>query len=121
VLTVPFFAGVCCPGGLYTAYGFEEWEWSRMFSAGHGCGTTPKPIVHNMPTGIVRASLGGMSTEQDVETFITFLHDTFVVDEVAIRRQEAPKTLFVEEGVFEIPFRAQPPIPMQMDAVIAGH
>jgi molybdenum cofactor sulfurtransferase len=43
--------GVCCPGGLATAMGYEQWEWERMASAGHACGTEPRAIVHHLPTG----------------------------------------------------------------------
>ncbi|KAF5241240.1 hypothetical protein FAUST_3922 [Fusarium austroamericanum] len=59
--------GVCCPGGVAQALKYEEWEWDRIFSSGHACGSTEMALVHNKPTGIVRASLGAMTTKRDIE------------------------------------------------------
>lgn len=42
------------------------------------CGANDLPIIHNRPTGIVRASLGPMSTKSDVQALILFLHSEFV-------------------------------------------
>ncbi|EAQ92702.1 hypothetical protein CHGG_00937 [Chaetomium globosum CBS 148.51] len=35
-------------------------------------------LINELPTGVVRASLGAMSTVHDVDRFLSFLHDTFV-------------------------------------------
>nr|CEG05305.1 unnamed protein product [Fusarium clavum] len=35
-------------------------------------------VVHNKPTGIVRASLGAMTTKRDIEAFVSFLRNEFV-------------------------------------------
>lgn len=70
--------GVCCPGGVSKALEYEEWEWDRMFSSGHACGANAMPIIHNRPTGIVRASLGAMTTKDDVSAFLTFLQREFI-------------------------------------------
>jgi molybdenum cofactor sulfurtransferase len=43
--------GVCCPGGLYTALNYEDWQWDRMISAGHACGTIGHAIIQQLPTG----------------------------------------------------------------------
>ena len=85
--------GVCCPGGVSKALEYEAWEWDRIFSSGHACGTNEKAVVHNKPTGyvprsllflsanvysIVRASLGAMTTKRDIQALISFLHNEFV-------------------------------------------
>ncbi|KAI1503655.1 pyridoxal phosphate-dependent transferase [Biscogniauxia marginata] len=70
--------GVCNPGGIFTSLGYEPWMTERALSAGHHCGSHGISIIHRLPTGIVRASLGAMSTKQDVDTFLEFLRGTFV-------------------------------------------
>ncbi|KAJ4271931.1 hypothetical protein NW762_000640 [Fusarium torreyae] len=69
--------GVCCPGGVSKALEYEAWEWDRIISSGHACGTNEKAVVHNKPTGIVRASLGAMTTKRDIQALISFLHNEF--------------------------------------------
>ncbi|GKT98760.1 unnamed protein product [Fusarium langsethiae] len=70
--------GVCCPGGVAQALKYEEWEWDRIFSSGHACGSTEMAVVHNKPTGIVRASLGAMTIKRDIEAFVSFLQNEFI-------------------------------------------
>ncbi|KAJ4397135.1 hypothetical protein N0V93_001359 [Gnomoniopsis smithogilvyi] len=70
--------GVCCPGGLFTALSYEPWQLQRAFSAHHTCGPDGISLIHQLPTGIVRASLGAMSTRDDLDIFISFLQKTFV-------------------------------------------
>ncbi|KIL95098.1 hypothetical protein FAVG1_02030 [Fusarium avenaceum] len=67
--------GVCCPGGVTKALELEEWEWNRIFSSGHACGSSEIAIIHDRPTGIVRASLGAMTTKRDIHSLISFLRD----------------------------------------------
>ncbi|RYP82016.1 hypothetical protein DL770_005699 [Monosporascus sp. CRB-9-2] len=70
--------GVCNPGGIFTMLGYEPWMTERALSAGHHCGSHGISIIHRMPTGIVRASLGAMSTKRDVDEFVGFLRTTFL-------------------------------------------
>ncbi|KAJ3519695.1 hypothetical protein NM208_g5134 [Fusarium decemcellulare] len=72
--------GVCCPGGVSKALEYEEWEWNRMFSSGHACGANAMAIIHGRPTGIVRASLGAMTTKADIHSLILFLHNEFILE-----------------------------------------
>ncbi|KAL8388466.1 hypothetical protein RB595_009224 [Gaeumannomyces hyphopodioides] len=78
--------GICCPGGLFTALDYEPWELERAMSAGHHCGPHGLSMVNQLPTGVVRASLGPMSTARDVDVFVQFLNETF-----ATRQQETPE------------------------------
>ncbi|KAG9249380.1 pyridoxal phosphate-dependent transferase [Emericellopsis atlantica] len=73
--------GVCCPGGVLRALKYEGWEWSRMFSSGHSCGRNEIAVINGKPTGVVRASLGPMTTKADVHALLQFLHNTFTVSE----------------------------------------
>ncbi|KAK4145467.1 putative molybdenum cofactor sulfurase [Dichotomopilus funicola] len=73
--------GICCPGGLYVALQYQPWQLNRAKSAGHHCGPDGISVIHELPTGVVRASLGAMSTVQDVDRFITFLREVFISQE----------------------------------------
>ncbi|KAK4043662.1 pyridoxal phosphate-dependent transferase [Parachaetomium inaequale] len=70
--------GICCPGGLFAALQYEQWQLHRARSAGHHCGPDGIGVINELPTGVVRASLGAMSTIQDVDRFLSFLYETFI-------------------------------------------
>ncbi|KAK4454614.1 molybdenum cofactor sulfurase [Podospora aff. communis PSN243] len=69
--------GVCNPGGISAALGLEPWEMKRNFSSGFRCGTE-NDIIAGKPTGVIRASLGAMSTTSDVDKFVAFIHEFYV-------------------------------------------
>lgn len=68
--------GVCNPGGIASALGLEPWEMKRNFSSGFRCGSD-NDIMAGKPTGILRASLGAMSTTTDVDQFVTFVDEFY--------------------------------------------
>lgn len=68
--------GVCNPGGIASALGLEPWEMKHNFSSGFRCGSE-NDIISGKPTGIIRASLGAMSTISDVDMFVAFVEDFF--------------------------------------------
>lgn len=68
--------GVCNPGGVAAALGLEPWEMKQNFSAGFRCGNE-NDIVNGKPTGVIRVSLGAMSTLSDVDKFIAFLSEFY--------------------------------------------
>ena len=68
---------LCCPGGAAAALRLEPWEMKRNFSAGFKCGSD-NDIVFGKPTGMIRASLGAMSTMSDVDRFVDFVEEFFV-------------------------------------------
>ena len=69
--------GLCNPGGIATHLALKPWEMKRAWSAGHRCGHATE-IVSGKPTGVVRASLGAMSTMSDVEKLISLLEQSYV-------------------------------------------
>ena len=69
--------GVCNPGGIATTLELAPWEIRENFSAGHRCGSE-NDILNGKPTGVIRLSLGAMSTRSDVDRFLAFLNEFFV-------------------------------------------
>ncbi|KAJ4397124.1 hypothetical protein N0V93_001348 [Gnomoniopsis smithogilvyi] len=68
--------GVCNPGGIASALNLQPWEIKRNFSAGFRCGSE-NDIIAGKPTGVIRASLGAMSTISDVDAFIAFINEFY--------------------------------------------
>ncbi|KAK0731712.1 pyridoxal phosphate-dependent transferase [Lasiosphaeris hirsuta] len=69
--------GVCNPGGIASALGLEPWEMKSNFSSGFRCGTE-NDIMAGKPTGVIRASLGAMSTISDVDSFVDFIREFYL-------------------------------------------
>ncbi|MCJ1385229.1 hypothetical protein MMC17_008350 [Xylographa soralifera] len=69
--------GLCNPGGIASSLGLDPWEIRRNFSAGQRCGNE-NDIMNGKPTGMLRLSLGAMSTLEDVRTFLDFVKELFV-------------------------------------------
>ncbi|KAL4805193.1 pyridoxal phosphate-dependent transferase [Aspergillus unguis] len=68
---------VCNPGGM--AYlGWERMQdMKSAWNAGHRC-SNPIQEVQGQTTGVVRVSLGAMSTMADIETFVEWLRRNYV-------------------------------------------
>lgn len=71
--------GLCNPGGIATSLGLSPWEMKHNYSAGQRCGND-NDIIGRKPTGMIRLSLGAMSTLRDVQTFLDFMSEFFVDD-----------------------------------------
>jgi molybdenum cofactor sulfurtransferase len=69
--------GLCNPGGVASSLGLAPWEMRENFSAGQRCGND-NDIIRAKPTGMIRVSLGAMSTLKDVKSFVAFLREFFV-------------------------------------------
>jgi molybdenum cofactor sulfurtransferase len=86
--------GLCNAGGIASYLNVEPWQFKRAWSAGHRCGKVGDlEIINGKPTGVVRASLGAMTTIREVETLVVFLIDTFIeysTDEQAASISEVP-------------------------------
>ncbi|KAG8675215.1 hypothetical protein FPOAC2_01264 [Fusarium poae] len=68
--------GLCSPGGIALALNLQPWEMKKNFSAGFRCGTD-NDVMSGKPTGVIRASLGAMSTEADVNNFVAFIYEFY--------------------------------------------
>jgi molybdenum cofactor sulfurtransferase len=72
--------GLCNPGGIASSLGLAPWEMKENFSAGQRCGND-NDIMRSKSTGMIRVSLGAMSTASDVHAFIDFVREFFVQPE----------------------------------------
>ena len=69
--------GMCNPGGVATYLEWSAPEMRSAYAAGHRC-SNPTQVVLGKPTGVVRVSLGAMSTSSDVQTFLDFIAECYV-------------------------------------------
>ena len=77
--------GMCNPGGIAQHLGWASDEMQKNFQVeGVRCGNEVD-VVGGKPTGIIRASLGAMSTVKDVKTFLNFIEETYVQDICCVR------------------------------------
>lgn len=72
--------GLCSPGSIASALHLQPWEMRQNFSAGFRCGND-NDIISGKPTGVIRASLGAMSTRSDVKNLTTFIEEFFLDEE----------------------------------------
>ncbi|KAI4843017.1 molybdenum cofactor sulfurase protein-like protein [Aureobasidium sp. EXF-8845] len=70
--------GLCNPGGIQHALHLSPWQMKENFSSGQRCGSENDDVVNGQPTGMIRASLGAMSTISDVDTFVSFITEFFL-------------------------------------------
>lgn len=80
--------GVCNPGGIASALNLQPWEIKRNFSVGFRCGNE-NDIIAGKPTGVIRVSLGAMSTIADVDAFISFISEFYCERSVPVTRNYA--------------------------------
>ncbi|KAI9810822.1 MAG: hypothetical protein M1827_006029 [Pycnora praestabilis] len=69
--------GVCNSGGIATSLDLAPWEMRRNFSEGMRCGDD-KDLIQGKPTGIIRVSLGAMSSLDDIQRFTGFIEEVYV-------------------------------------------
>ncbi len=65
--------GVCNPGGIATCLRVSPAKMRENFDEGVRCGNDLDEI-DGTPTGIIRVSLGAMSSMKDIEYFVNFMH-----------------------------------------------
>ncbi|KAJ0414680.1 molybdenum cofactor sulfurase [Aspergillus carlsbadensis] len=68
---------LCNPGGTAMSLGWTGADMLRHYSAGMRCGDD-NDIMDDRPTGILRVSLGAMSSQKDIDTFMAFLEEFYV-------------------------------------------
>ncbi|KAF2157222.1 molybdenum cofactor sulfurase protein-like protein [Myriangium duriaei CBS 260.36] len=69
--------GLCNPGGTAKYLGLTSHDLRSNFDAGYRCGSD-MDVINGKPTGMIRASLGAMSTSTDVDRFVDFLNEFYV-------------------------------------------
>ncbi|KAL4780103.1 pyridoxal phosphate-dependent transferase [Aspergillus varians] len=80
---------VCNPGGMaYLGWARME-DMKSAWSAGHRC-SDPIQEVYGQTTGVVRVSLGAMSTMADIETFVEWLRRNYVDRDISSSASEKP-------------------------------
>jgi molybdenum cofactor sulfurtransferase len=91
--------GLCNPGGVAACLDLEPWEMRNNFSAGFRCGVE-NDIYAGKITGVIRASLGAMSTIGDVEAFVSFVREFYIEMEIshldALSTDPSPAGISVE-------------------------
>jgi molybdenum cofactor sulfurtransferase len=70
--------GLCNPGGIQSALNLSPWQMRDNFSSGQRCGSENDDVINGQPTGMIRASLGAMSTIEDVDIFVSFITEFFL-------------------------------------------
>lgn len=78
--------GLCNPGGIASFLGLAPWEMKQNFSAGQRCGND-NDIMGSKPTGMIRASLGAMSTAEDVNSFVEFVRGFYAQQDFPLSMQ----------------------------------
>lgn len=73
--------GLCNSGGITSYLKIESWQFMRAWSQGHRCGEAGLDNINGKPTGVVRVSLGAMTTMRDVDIFLSFLETEYVETE----------------------------------------
>ena len=86
--------GLCNPGGTAQALNLAPWELKQNFSAGARCGSE-NDVINGKPTGILRISLGAMTTRKDIDKFVSFIQDFFVdqIQPIEVREGQEPRAL----------------------------
>jgi molybdenum cofactor sulfurtransferase len=72
---------LCNPGSFATLLGFDENDMKLLWDHGHHCAVvrpSSMEILNGRPTGVVRVTLGAMTTTANIDNLITFLRDESV-------------------------------------------
>ncbi|KAF3902371.1 hypothetical protein ABW21_db0208662 [Orbilia brochopaga] len=91
--------GVCNPGGTATVLRLSPAEMQSNYDAGQRCGDT-NDVMGGKPTGILRISLGAMSSMEDVDRFLKFMKEWCVKQNGAGEVPTAPVNIAAKKGGF---------------------
>lgn len=67
--------GLCSPGEVAAALDLDPWEMKRSYANGLKCGGEDALLDGRKPTGVIRVSLGPISTKGDVDRFVGFVKE----------------------------------------------
>ncbi|KAJ9606426.1 hypothetical protein H2200_009387 [Cladophialophora chaetospira] len=70
--------GLCNPGGIASHLGLSTDDLKQNYDQGQRCGGE-NDIINGKPTGAIRLSFGAMSSRKDVDTFMKFIEEFFVL------------------------------------------
>lgn len=68
---------VCNPGGTAAALGWIGEELRRHYSTGLRCGDA-HDVIGGQPTGVLRVSLGAMTSMKDIDSMVAFIEEFYV-------------------------------------------
>lgn len=68
---------VCNPGGTASSLGWSGQELRRHYSTGLRCGDD-NDILGGRPTGVLRASIGAMTSMKEIDAFVDFVAEFYV-------------------------------------------
>lgn len=105
---------LCNPGGMATYLDWSPEEMRAAFTSGHRC-SNPTEIVGGKATGVVRVSLGGMSTASDIRALIAFLRASYVDTTMPKTISLAKQSVSMQRASF---IKIQIPEEREMDAVV---
>ncbi|KAF2738869.1 PLP-dependent transferase [Polyplosphaeria fusca] len=74
---------LCNPGGMFNALGLKDGDIENAFANGFRCNQLGKDVYGGVAYGMVRASLGAMTTLADINVFVKFIENTYVEDRAA--------------------------------------
>lgn len=69
--------GLCNPGGTATHLNMSSEDLQQNHAIGYRCGSE-MDIINGKATGMIRASLGAMSTMSDLNRFLSFIEEFYV-------------------------------------------
>lgn len=95
--------GLCNPGGIAAALQLQPWEQRQNFAAGFRC-DNGNDIMNGKPTGVIRVSLGAMSTLSDVDRFAEFVSEFYCETDKSAQElytflSSPPRGLYIDQLV----------------------
>jgi molybdenum cofactor sulfurtransferase len=91
---------LCNPGGMATYLSWTPQEMKAAFAYGHRC-SDPTELVDGKATGVIRVSLGGMSTASDVKALIDFLNISYADITIPKTTPLADRLVSMNQASFE--------------------
>ena len=68
---------LCNPGGTFSSLGWTGLDLRHSYSSGLRC-SDDHDILDGRPTGVLRASLGAMTSMKDIDAFVGFVEEFYV-------------------------------------------
>lgn len=93
---------LCNPGGVASYLKWAPEELLAAYDEGHRC-SKPFSEMFGKQLGVVRISLGAMSNEQDIDTFVRFVREKYI-----------DRTIIVEKPAASTPASTTTPLPADL-------